>query len=248
MPLSAAGGLLLAERLPVLRAPAAAVMAAVMGTQWEWGRGRAGTRHPDAFVGGDGAESGLEGGAQAGGQRGQGGPDGADGRGDGDPRGDRGARGRQGGLRGLHVRRERLWPPCLAQNLATGKSEGRRGKASRQARWLRMAEGDPAYGEHEAADWRVREVGREGGLRLGIVQAAGAWRSGTRGGGRGSAEWGPLQPPAQEAEAVEGADILAELKAKGNPGSRRGRGSQAATGSDPKEMGHLTGSLYTPKP
>lgn len=153
-----------------------------------------------------------------------------------------------GGLRGLHVRRERLWPPCLAQNLATGKSEGRRGKASRQARWLRTAEGDPAYGEHEAADWRVREVGREGGLRLGIVQAAGAWRSGTRGGGRGSAEWGPLQPPAQEAEAVEGADILAELKAKGNPGSRRGRGSRAATGSDPKEMGHLTGSLYTPKP
>lgn len=146
-----------------------------------------------------------------------------------------------GGLRGLHVRRERLWPPCLAQNLATGKSEGRRGKASRQARWLRTAEGDPAYGEHEAADWRVREVGREGGLRLGIVQAAGAWRSGTRGGGRGSAEWGPLQPPAQEAEAVEGADILAELKAKGNPGSRRGRGSRAATGSDPKEMGHLTG-------
>lgn len=88
MPLSAAGGLLLAERLPVLRAPAAAVMAAVMGTQWEWGRGGAGTRHPDAFVGGDGAESGLEGGAQAGGRRGQGGPDGADGRGDGDPRGD----------------------------------------------------------------------------------------------------------------------------------------------------------------
>lgn len=64
MPLSAAGGLLLAERLPVLRAPAAAVM----GTQWEWERGRAGTRHPDAFVGGDGAESGLEGGAQAGGR------------------------------------------------------------------------------------------------------------------------------------------------------------------------------------
>lgn len=110
----------------------------------------------------------------------------ADGGGGGDSRADQQVlqREKRGALRGrlavgLDVRRERRWRQSLARvgpwRLAPEKSEGRRRKAAeRHSSWSRLSEQmkgcrtseeNPTYGEHEAADWRAREVDREGGLR-----------------------------------------------------------------------------------